>query len=119
MGDFPTELDALAFGHLYTILTTELPNMDLANSMRKYPNLTDFCRRIDQKYFTANWCCYWYFTSLNCHKWNQSISLGDVRFFIADRRKYFMQNGAFLLKTSTIFALLCCRLQLSIVFVLE
>uniref|UniRef100_A0A914RAP7 Metaxin glutathione S-transferase domain-containing protein n=1 Tax=Parascaris equorum TaxID=6256 RepID=A0A914RAP7_PAREQ len=54
MGDFPTELDALAFGHLYTILTTELPNMDLANSLRKYPNLTDFCRRIDQKYFTAS-----------------------------------------------------------------
>ncbi|KHN76196.1 Putative ATP-dependent RNA helicase [Toxocara canis] len=54
MGDLPTELDALAFGHLYTILTTELPNMDLANALRKYSNLTEFCRRIDQKYFTAD-----------------------------------------------------------------
>ncbi|VDK51946.1 unnamed protein product [Anisakis simplex] len=54
MGDLPTELDALAFGHLFTILTTELPNMDLVNCLRKYSNLTDFCRLIDEKYFKAN-----------------------------------------------------------------
>ncbi|VDN01419.1 unnamed protein product [Thelazia callipaeda] len=48
----PTALDALAFGHLYTILTTELPNMDLANCLRRYSNLTEFCQKIDKQYFT-------------------------------------------------------------------
>lgn len=55
MGNAPTELDALAFGHLYTILTTELPNLDLANCLRKFHNLTDFCRRIDQQFFSAKY----------------------------------------------------------------
>ncbi|KAL4003310.1 Tom37 C-terminal domain family protein [Acanthocheilonema viteae] len=50
-GDSPTELDALAFGHFYTILTTELPNMELKNYLRRYSNLTEFCQRIDKKYF--------------------------------------------------------------------
>ncbi|EJW85800.1 hypothetical protein WUBG_03290 [Wuchereria bancrofti] len=50
-GDSPTELDALAFGHFYTILTTELPNMELKNCLRRYSNLTEFCQRIDKKYF--------------------------------------------------------------------
>uniref|UniRef100_A0A914C212 Metaxin-2 n=1 Tax=Acrobeloides nanus TaxID=290746 RepID=A0A914C212_9BILA len=53
VGDQPTELDALAFGHLYTILTTELPNMDLVNTLKKYPNLIAFCRRIDEEFFAA------------------------------------------------------------------
>lgn len=52
MGDFPTELDALAFGHLYTILTTEMPNMELVNKLRKFSNLIEFCRRIEQQYFS-------------------------------------------------------------------
>ncbi|VDN41665.1 unnamed protein product [Gongylonema pulchrum] len=51
LGDSPTELDALAFGHLYTILTTELPNMELTNCLRRYANLTEFCQRIDKQYF--------------------------------------------------------------------
>lgn len=50
-GISPTELDALAFGHFYTILTTELPNMELQNCLRRYPNLTEFCQNIDRKYF--------------------------------------------------------------------
>ncbi|VDK83413.1 unnamed protein product [Litomosoides sigmodontis] len=52
-GNSPTELDALAFGHFYTILTTELPNMELKNCFRRYSNLTEFCRRIDKKYFST------------------------------------------------------------------
>lgn len=51
MGSSPTELDALAFGHLFTILTTELPYTELVNCLRRYSNLTDFCKRIDEKYF--------------------------------------------------------------------
>ncbi|KAK0416154.1 hypothetical protein QR680_012319 [Steinernema hermaphroditum] len=52
MGSQPTELDALAFGHLYTILTTELPNMDLAELVRKYDNLVKFVKKIDLEFFT-------------------------------------------------------------------
>lgn len=51
IGDQPTELDALAFGHLYTILTTELPNMRIANTLKKYQNLISFCKRIDEEFF--------------------------------------------------------------------
>lgn len=51
MGTEPTELDALAFGHLYSILTTELPSMHLANALRKYTNLLHFCRDIDSEFF--------------------------------------------------------------------
>lgn len=51
LGSSPTELDALAFGHLYTILTTELPNMELTHCLRRYSNLTEFCQRIDKQYF--------------------------------------------------------------------
>lgn len=51
IGEQPTELDALAFGHLYTILTTELPNMQIANTLKKYPNLITFCKRIDEEFF--------------------------------------------------------------------
>lgn len=47
----PTELDAVVFGHLYTILTTSLPVSRFAEVIRDYKNLTDFCQRIDQKYF--------------------------------------------------------------------
>lgn len=51
IGEQPTELDALTFGHLYTILTTELPNMQIANTLKKYPNLISFCKRIDEEFF--------------------------------------------------------------------
>ncbi|KAL5011143.1 hypothetical protein ScPMuIL_013448 [Solemya velum] len=50
-GDRPTELDAIVFGHLYTILTTSLPISRFAEVIREFKNLTDFCQRIDQKYF--------------------------------------------------------------------
>ncbi|XP_034510672.1 metaxin-2 isoform X1 [Ailuropoda melanoleuca] len=47
----PTELDALVFGHLYTILTTQLTNDELSEKVKNYSNLLAFCRRIEQHYF--------------------------------------------------------------------
>ncbi|KAK7902013.1 hypothetical protein WMY93_018782 [Mugilogobius chulae] len=47
----PTELDALVFGHLFTILTTRLTSSELAERVRSYSNLLTFCRRIEQTYF--------------------------------------------------------------------
>ncbi|XP_069472221.1 metaxin-2 isoform X2 [Ambystoma mexicanum] len=47
----PTELDALVFGHLFTILTTQLTNDELCDKVKSYSNLIAFCRRIEQKYF--------------------------------------------------------------------
>ncbi|KAJ8926104.1 hypothetical protein NQ315_009961 [Exocentrus adspersus] len=49
--DGPTELDALVFGHLFTILTTPLPRSDLANIVRKYPQLINLVKRIEDEYF--------------------------------------------------------------------
>ncbi|KAJ8303527.1 hypothetical protein KUTeg_019923 [Tegillarca granosa] len=50
-GDKPTELDAMVFGHLYTLLTTNLPDIDLAIIIRNYGNLANFCKRVEIKYF--------------------------------------------------------------------
>uniref|UniRef100_A0A670Y8I4 Metaxin-2 n=1 Tax=Pseudonaja textilis TaxID=8673 RepID=A0A670Y8I4_PSETE len=47
----PTELDALVFGHLFTILTTQLISDELSVKVKGYSNLTAFCRRIEQHYF--------------------------------------------------------------------
>uniref|UniRef100_A0A8C5KLB3 Metaxin 2 n=1 Tax=Jaculus jaculus TaxID=51337 RepID=A0A8C5KLB3_JACJA len=47
----PTELDALVFGHLYTILTTQLTTDELSEKVKNYSNLLAFCRRIEQHYF--------------------------------------------------------------------
>ncbi|XP_030637332.1 metaxin-2 isoform X2 [Chanos chanos] len=47
----PTELDALVFGHIFTILTTRLTNDELADRIKAYSNLLAFCRRIEQSYF--------------------------------------------------------------------
>uniref|UniRef100_A0A672NSV3 Metaxin-2-like n=1 Tax=Sinocyclocheilus grahami TaxID=75366 RepID=A0A672NSV3_SINGR len=47
----PTELDALVFGHLFTILTTQLTNDELAEKVKSYTNLLSFCHRIEQTYF--------------------------------------------------------------------
>jgi len=49
--DRPTELDALVFGHLFTILTTELPQVDLAGIVKKQQNLVNFCQRIEKDFF--------------------------------------------------------------------
>jgi metaxin len=50
-GNSPTELDALVFGHLFSIFTMELPNTVLAQTVNKYTNLVAFCKRIETAYF--------------------------------------------------------------------
>ncbi|XP_026874489.1 metaxin-2 isoform X2 [Electrophorus electricus] len=47
----PTELDALVFGHLFTILTTRLTTDELSERIKSCSNLLSFCRRIEQTYF--------------------------------------------------------------------
>ncbi|KAF7996419.1 hypothetical protein HCN44_002051 [Aphidius gifuensis] len=50
----PKELDALVFGHLFTILTTPLPSVKLADIVKGYPDLVDLCKRIEKRYFQQN-----------------------------------------------------------------
>ncbi|OXB65848.1 hypothetical protein ASZ78_002767 [Callipepla squamata] len=50
----PTELDALVFGNLFTILTTQLITDELSEKVKNYGNLTAFCRRIEQQYFEGH-----------------------------------------------------------------
>ena len=47
----PTELDALVFGHLFTIITTKLPDNRLAESVKSFDNLVQFCKQIDRQFF--------------------------------------------------------------------
>nr|CAD7392086.1 unnamed protein product [Timema cristinae] len=47
----PTELDALVFGHVFTILTTPLPNNQFAGIVRGYDNLIELCKRVEKDYF--------------------------------------------------------------------
>ena len=47
----PTELDALVFGHLYTLLTTKLPDNRLAETVKRFDNLVRFCDTIDKTFF--------------------------------------------------------------------
>lgn len=49
----PCELDALVFGHLFCIFTMELPASvsSLKETINKYSKLTEFCARIEKKYF--------------------------------------------------------------------
>lgn len=51
-GDKPSELDALVFGHLFSIFTMHLPNLMLAEIMNRYSNLTRFCKNIEEIYFS-------------------------------------------------------------------
>ncbi|XP_017844180.1 metaxin-2 isoform X1 [Drosophila busckii] len=53
-GEMPCELDAIAFGHLFSILTTQLPNMALATTVQKFKRLVAFCQFIDEKYFQTS-----------------------------------------------------------------
>ncbi|XP_031414127.1 metaxin-2 [Clupea harengus] len=47
----PTELDALVFGHIFTILTTRLTSDALAERVKGFSNLLSFCKRIEQTFF--------------------------------------------------------------------
>lgn len=51
-GTFPTEFDALIFGHLFAIVTTKVPNLILAEEINKNLNLVRFCSNIDSSYFS-------------------------------------------------------------------
>ncbi|KRX74851.1 Metaxin-2 [Trichinella sp. T6] len=50
-GNNPTEIDALIFGHLYTLLTTSLPNVAIGDILKKFPNLLQFCEDIEKLCF--------------------------------------------------------------------
>ncbi|XP_039500220.1 metaxin-2 [Drosophila santomea] len=50
-GSRPCELDALVFGHVAAIMSTKLPNMELAEVLATYPRLLAHCRRIDESLF--------------------------------------------------------------------
>jgi len=50
----PTELDALVFGHLFSILTTALPDNRLATIVRQHKNLVELCSLIEKEYFDGN-----------------------------------------------------------------
>ncbi|XP_076293203.1 metaxin-2 isoform X2 [Lasioglossum baleicum] len=43
----PNELDALVFGHVFSIITTNLPDNKLANIVQKYTLLLEHCKRIE------------------------------------------------------------------------
>uniref|UniRef100_A0A1B6MTX5 GST C-terminal domain-containing protein n=1 Tax=Graphocephala atropunctata TaxID=36148 RepID=A0A1B6MTX5_9HEMI len=46
-----TELDAVFFAHIYTIVTTYLPNNQLSCVIRSYPKIITYCQRIIDKFF--------------------------------------------------------------------
>ncbi|XP_017763201.1 PREDICTED: metaxin-2-like isoform X2 [Eufriesea mexicana] len=48
----PNELDALVFGHIFTIITTPLPGNKLANIVQDYPLLVHLCIRIENSIFS-------------------------------------------------------------------
>lgn len=52
-GSLPNELDALVFAHLFCIFTMELPSSVslLKETINKYNPLTQFCARIEKKYY--------------------------------------------------------------------
>uniref|UniRef100_A0A1B6F1W0 Metaxin-2 n=1 Tax=Cuerna arida TaxID=1464854 RepID=A0A1B6F1W0_9HEMI len=47
----PTELDAVLFAHVYTIVTTDLPNNQLSCVIRSFPKIIKHCNRIIDKFF--------------------------------------------------------------------
>jgi len=50
-GARPTELDALVFGHIFSILTTPLPDNRAKNIVQQYGNLVKLCENIERDYF--------------------------------------------------------------------
>jgi len=50
-GSRPTELDALVFGHVFSILTTPLPDSRAKNIVQQYGNLVKLCENIERDYF--------------------------------------------------------------------
>jgi metaxin len=51
-GTTQTELDALVFGYLFTMITTPLPNSNqLGNLVKQQPSLVRFCQRLEKNLF--------------------------------------------------------------------
>jgi len=50
-GSKPTELDAVVFGHLFTILTTPLPDNRLKGIVQQFSNLVALCDRVERQFF--------------------------------------------------------------------
>lgn len=51
----PTELDALVFGHIFTILTTPLPNNNLQHLIKNnFESLVNLCFRIEKEFFSKS-----------------------------------------------------------------
>jgi len=50
-GSRPTELDALVFGHLFTVLTTPLPDNRFKMIVQQFTNLVKLCENIETDYF--------------------------------------------------------------------
>ncbi|KAL0131633.1 hypothetical protein PUN28_002881 [Cardiocondyla obscurior] len=48
----PNELDALVFGHIFTILTTPLSTDKLATIVKDHPKLVNHCKRIEISFFS-------------------------------------------------------------------
>lgn len=53
-GESPTELDALVFGYLFTMITTPLPHNQLGNIVKHQPNLVKFCQNMEKEYFSQS-----------------------------------------------------------------
>ncbi|KAI8441478.1 hypothetical protein MSG28_015072 [Choristoneura fumiferana] len=47
----PTELDALVFGHVFTVITTRLPGRRLADIVRRHAPLLALAQRVDATCF--------------------------------------------------------------------
>ncbi|XP_068670329.1 metaxin-2-like [Montipora foliosa] len=54
INDRPTELDALVFGHLHTVLTRYQPDNSLSSIVKAHNNLVDLVMRILWDYFNDN-----------------------------------------------------------------
>ncbi|CAG0914087.1 unnamed protein product [Notodromas monacha] len=50
-GNKPTELDALVFGHLFSLLTTHLPDSRLSAVVHTYDNLVELCSTVENEFF--------------------------------------------------------------------
>jgi len=50
-GSRPTELDALVFGHIFSLLTTPLPDNKAKNIVQNFGNLVKLCEHIERDYF--------------------------------------------------------------------
>lgn len=74
----PTELDALVFGHIFTILTTPLPNSDLQQMIKNnFKPLVDFCDRIEREFFKK-----WFGSSKTCTVYRPQCILPTEHFVV-------------------------------------